>query len=89
MKQKTQTPVADLPGLSDKTINGLEGANIILCADLLTRSYAQLIDIPNIGDKTIAELRTAVRAHGLPVPPAWTKPLVSGGRVVSVFKRPW
>jgi DNA-directed RNA polymerase alpha subunit len=74
LTKKTETPVAELPTLSVRTVNGLEVEGIIVCAALLKKSHNELISIKNFGDKTVIELRVAVKALGLNVPTIWNKP---------------
>ena len=67
-----ETPRASLP-LSVLVINALEDRDIILLEHLAAQTYESLMAVPNLGEKTLEELRAAFTALGLPSP-AWKRP---------------
>ena len=67
-----ETPLASLP-LSVRVINTLEDRDIILLEHLAAQTYESLMAVPNLGEKTLEELRAAFTALGLPSP-AWKRP---------------
>ena len=71
-KTRRDTPIAEMV-LSVRVVNVLEERGIIFAGQLLTQKYADLIEIPNLGEKTLREVRAALKRIGL-TPPAWRKP---------------
>jgi len=53
-------PVEDLP-LSTRTINALKKANILTMSDLMSKTEEDLLDIKNIGQKSIEELLKLIK----------------------------
>lgn len=72
-RQRRETPVAEM-ALSVRVINTLEDNNVIMACDLLRQTYASLMAMKNFGEKTLTEVKIAVRALGLVVPDGWRKP---------------
>jgi len=70
-RQLLETPIAELR-LSVRVVNTLEDNNIILVKDLLTQTYETLLQMKNFGEKTLQEVKGALKLLGLPVP-AWSK----------------
>lgn len=71
-KQRLETPIAELT-LSVRIINTLEEHNVILVEHLLAQTYDSLMGMKNFGEKTLSEVRAALRKLGL-TPPEWKKP---------------
>jgi transcription termination factor NusA len=57
-----QTPVADVPGIGEKTAEKLAEAGITTLGDLLDKSAAELAEIPGIGEKSAEKILEAARA---------------------------
>src|SRR2546429_2887777 len=51
--------------LPARAINALKGADIHLVADLVQKSETDLVDVKNLGEKSIDEIKTALAALGL------------------------
>lgn len=66
-----QTPVADM-AIPVRIVNILEDNGVLLCADLMNQTYKGLMGMQNFGDKTLREVRRAIRALGLAAP-RWRK----------------
>lgn len=66
------TPVAEM-ALPVRVVNTLENYGVITASDLLAQTYASLMAMQNLGETTLAEIKTAVKALGLK-PPNWKKP---------------
>ena len=71
-RQALQTPIAEM-ALAVRIINTLEENDVILAEHLMTQTYASLMGMKNFGEKTLTEVRAAVKKLGLD-PPAWKKP---------------
>lgn len=71
-KQRLETPIAELT-LSVRIINTLEDHDVILVEHLLSQTYDSLMGMKNFGEKTLTEVRAALRKLGL-TPPEWKKP---------------
>ncbi len=71
-KAKLKTPVAEMD-LAVRVINTLEENDVILAENLLEQTYETLMGMQNLGEKTLDEIREAVKQLGLPAP-AWKKP---------------
>lgn len=71
-QQALDTPVAEM-ALSVRVINTLEENGVIMACDVVKQTYDSLMGMKNFGDKTLTEVRDALRALGLE-PPAWEKP---------------
>ncbi|HTO77191.1 MAG TPA: transcription termination factor NusA, partial [Thermoanaerobaculia bacterium] len=56
-----QTPVADIPGIGEKTAEKLAEAGLATLGDLLDKSAAQLAEIPGLGEKTAEKILEAAR----------------------------
>ena len=57
-------PLDDLP-LPARAINALKNAEILVVADLVQKTDADLEQVKNLGDKSIEEIKTALAALGL------------------------
>jgi DNA-directed RNA polymerase alpha subunit len=73
LEQKLGTPLAEMR-LSVRTVNTLEEHNVILARDLLRQTHESLFKMKNFGDKTLKEVREAVKALGLTPPSDWATP---------------
>ncbi|PYO54605.1 MAG: hypothetical protein DMD84_02185 [Candidatus Rokuibacteriota bacterium] len=51
--------------LPARAINALKGADMHLVADLVQKSETDLVDVKNLGEKSIDEIKTALAALGL------------------------
>ena len=51
--------------LPARAINALKGAELHLVADLVQKTEADLVDVKNLGDKSIDEIKTALATLGL------------------------
>src|SRR5437870_13871541 len=51
--------------LPARAINALKGADMQLVADLVQKSETDLVDVKNLGEKSIDEIKTALAALGL------------------------
>jgi hypothetical protein len=67
-----KTPLAEMD-LPVRVINTLEENNVIWAEHLMTQTYESLMAMKNFGDKTLEEVKEAMRKLGLK-PPAWVKP---------------
>jgi transcription termination/antitermination protein NusA len=56
-----QTPVAEIPGIGEKTAEKLGEAGLATLGDLLDKSAAQLAEIPGLGEKTAEKILEAAR----------------------------
>lgn len=65
LRQKLQTPLSEVPGLSVRVINTLEDHEILLVGHLMARSDEELLGIANLGEKTLYEVCQALQAFGL------------------------
>lgn len=74
LQKKLQTPVAEMK-LSVRVVNILENYDVIMVADLVKQEYQALVDMTNLGEKTIGEIKLAVKALGLPIPEEWSNPV--------------
>jgi len=71
-KKALETPIAEM-ALQVRVINTLEDNGVIMCSDLMKQTYEVLMGMKNFGDKTLTEVRDAIKALGLD-PPTWAKP---------------
>lgn len=71
-KQMLQTPIAEM-ALAVRVINTLEENDVILAEHLMRQTYESLMKMKNFGEKTLTEVRAAIKKLGLD-PPEWTKP---------------
>ena len=62
-----QTPIERLQ-LSPRTHNCLKRARINTVGDVLQRSEKELLEIRNLGGKSLEELREKLHEHGFPNP---------------------
>jgi N utilization substance protein A len=60
--RRRQTPLADVPGIGEKTIGKLTEAGIATLSDLLEKSAAELAEIPGLGEKSAEHILEAARA---------------------------
>jgi DNA-directed RNA polymerase subunit alpha len=51
-------------GIAVRTVNCLEDAGIFTVADLLNRTPEQLLEIPNLGEKTLETIYVALEGIG-------------------------
>lgn len=51
-------------GLDVRTINHLEGIGVLTVHDLLMCSRARLLEIPNVGAKTLTQIYQQLENHG-------------------------
>jgi DNA-directed RNA polymerase alpha subunit len=86
---RLRTPVAEMD-LPVRVVNVLEENNIIMAVDLLHQTYESLTTMKNFGDKTLDDVRDAIRKLGLD-PPEWARPArlreppASHGKARSLF----
>ncbi|HEY7112284.1 MAG TPA: transcription termination factor NusA [Thermoanaerobaculia bacterium] len=57
-----QTPVAEIPGIGEKTAEKLVEAGLATLGELLDKSAEQLAEIPGLGEKTAEKILEAARA---------------------------
>src|SRR5262245_5151701 len=60
--RRKQKPVAEIPGLGEKTAERLVEAGVATLGDLLEKSAADLAEIPGIGEKSAEKILEAARA---------------------------
>lgn len=58
-------PVADIEGLTLRTINVLKGGDIDTIGNLVTVTEQQLFLVPNLGARAIKEIKAALSDYGL------------------------
>ncbi len=61
--ERMDMPIAET-GLSVRTVNGLEEHGIFLVRDLLQQSREDLLNFPNFGEKTVADILDKLRDLG-------------------------
>jgi DNA-directed RNA polymerase alpha subunit len=71
-RERLATPIAELK-LSVRIINTLEEHDVILVEHLLDQTYDTLMGMKNFGEKTLTEVRAALRTLGV-TPPDWKRP---------------
>jgi len=71
-EEQLKTPIAAM-NLPVRVIDTLEDHDVVTAADLVKQTYASLMVMKNFGATTLAEVRAAVVALGLP-DPKWKKP---------------
>ena len=59
--RQRQVPVADVPGIGEKTAERLTEAGIATLADLLEKDAGELAELPGIGEKSAEKILTAAR----------------------------
>src|SRR5215467_2298189 len=64
MQDNLAKPLDDLP-LPARAINALKNAELLVVADLVQKTDADLEQVKNLGDKSIDEIKTALAALGL------------------------
>ena len=64
LQESLGKPLDDLP-LPARAINALKNAEILVVADLVQKTDADLEQVKNLGDKSIDEIKTALAALGL------------------------
>lgn len=64
LQESLGKPLDDLP-LPARAINALKNAEILVVADLVQKTDADLEQVKNLGDKSIEEIKTALAALGL------------------------
>ncbi len=57
-----QTPVAEIPGIGEKTAEKLVEAGVPTLGDVLAKSAAELAEVPGLGEKTAEKILEAARA---------------------------
>lgn len=72
-KSLDEAPLADLDGLPVRIVNALERNGIIYVAQIKATHYETLLKLPNFGDKTIQEMRDALKKHNI-TSINWDKP---------------
>ncbi len=60
--RRKQTPVAEIPGIGEKTAERLTQAGVVTLADLLEKTTETLAEIPGLGQKSAEKLLEAARA---------------------------
>jgi N utilization substance protein A len=60
--RRKQTPVAEIPGIGEKTAEKLAEAGVATLGDLLEKSAAELGEIPGLGEKSVEKILEAARA---------------------------
>jgi N utilization substance protein A len=60
--RRRQTPIAEIPGIGEKTAERLVEAGIATLGDLLDRSTEELSQLPGVGEKTAEKLLEAARS---------------------------
>jgi DNA repair protein RadA len=60
--RRRQKPVAEIPGVGEKTAERLVEAGVATLGDLLEKSAAELAEIPGIGEKSAEKIIEAARA---------------------------
>jgi N utilization substance protein A len=61
--RQRQVPVADVPGIGEKTAERLAEAGLATLGDLLEKSAAELSEIPGIGDKSAEKILAAAQEY--------------------------
>jgi DNA-directed RNA polymerase subunit alpha len=64
MQDSLSKSLDDLP-LPARAINALKNAELLVVADLVQKTDADLEQVKNLGDKSIDEIKTALAALGL------------------------
>jgi DNA-directed RNA polymerase alpha subunit len=70
--KKLNTPLTEVPGLTVRVINTLEDEGVLLVKDLLAKKADELLAVANFGEKTLVEVREALKLFGLK--PTWRLP---------------
>lgn len=70
-QEALKMPIAEMP-LPVRVVNTLENAGVFLCADLLNLTREQLLQVRNLGHKTLQEVEKALRSIGLTPPASWS-----------------
>ena len=70
--QALETPTAEM-GMSVRVVNALESAGVFLAKDLLEESAGTLLAIKNFGESSLAEVSSAIKRLGLPLPRGWRR----------------
>lgn len=60
--QRKQAPVAEIPGVGEKTAERLARAGIATLGDLLEKTTGELAEIPGLGEKSAEKILEAARA---------------------------
>jgi N utilization substance protein A len=60
--RRRQTPLAEVPGIGEKTVEKLGEAGITTLSDLLDKSAEELAEIPGLGEKSVEKVLEAARA---------------------------
>ena len=60
--RRRQSPVAEIPGIGEKTAERLAEAGIATLGDLLGKSAEELAEIPGIGEKSAERILESARA---------------------------
>lgn len=71
-RKRMETPIAELE-VSVRVVNTLEENGVILVQHVMSQTYESLMTMKNFGEKTLEELRAAIRRLGIE-PPAWRPP---------------
>ena len=73
-------PIDELD-LSVRSSNGLKAEDLYLVGDFIQRTETELLRTPNLGRRSLGEIKEALEARGLTLGTAvWGWPLAGGGR---------
>jgi DNA polymerase/3'-5' exonuclease PolX len=60
--RRRQTPLAQIPGIGEKTVGRLSEAGITTLSELLEKTAEELAEIPGLGQKSAEKVLEAARA---------------------------
>lgn len=60
--RRKQTPIAEIPGIGEKTVERLGEAGLATLGDLLQKTAAELAELPGLGEKSAERILEAARA---------------------------
>jgi N utilization substance protein A len=81
--RRRQTPIAEVPGVGEKTAEKLAEAGITTLGELLEKSAEELAELPGIGEKSAEKILEAARSADRTPSPEPTAEDESGGDAVS------
>jgi DNA-directed RNA polymerase alpha subunit len=70
--KRLRTPLTEIPGVSVRTVNALERQGVLLAGELIGWSREDLLEVPNFGATTLAEVAKALATFG--IKPPWKLP---------------